>query len=179
MSSTTALGVQHAMRPVEIATFRNAWGWSPSIWRRLAGDDWNHNDAELTRLWQSIEELPEWQQIPLVLTFDTGIIPRAEYAQAADALAEFDRRLPSPPGHVNHLPGMADVLRGDPPYPWFGVWGTSVTDNPFDPWDEQADEPVGGLSLSAGSVYVLERHRHHLGNDRATGNTPGNEQGER
>lgn len=166
MSSTTVLGVVPNQRPMELAEFRNAWGWAPSIWRRLCdgnglGDYWLHNNESLERLWESIDELPEWQQAPLVLTFDTGVIPCQAFGWAADQLEEFDRRLPAPEGHANHVPAMVELLRSMPEVPLLGVWVTSVTDNPFDPWDEELDAPGSGIPLY-GAMYVLERHRHFL-----------------
>lgn len=164
MSRTTALGIVPNQRPVELGEFRNGWGWSPRIWDSLIrhhdlGERSVMNDAGLNRLWQMIEELPHWQQTPLVLTFDTGVIPFQMYGEAADELDEFDRRLPVPANHANHVPAMAALLRSRPEVPLFGVWGTSVSENPFDPWDEEADEPGSGIPIQPGTVYVLERHR--------------------
>lgn len=153
MSRSTALGVTPNERPTSLAEFHNGWGWSPSIWDRLM----THNDAGLNHLWRTIEVLPEWQQVPLVLTFDTGVIPAAAYKEAADLLEEFDRRLPEVVERVNHVPAVAELLRSEPPFPFFGIWGTSVSTNPFDPWDSEADEPGSGLPLS--EFYVLGRHK--------------------
>lgn len=165
MSYTTALAIVPDRRPADLAEFRNAHGWSPSIWSRLLvyhGYDasWTFDDAGLNRLWADIQALPEWQQAPLVLTFDTGVIPFQAFAWAAEQLDEFERRLPAPDGHVNHVPAMADLLRSGPETPLFGVHGTSVSDNPFDPWDEEADDSGSGISLT--DMYVLERHRSLL-----------------
>lgn len=165
MSVTTALGIVPDRRPAQLAEFRNAHGWSPSIWRRLLehrgsiepGSYFMDQDEPLDRLWQSIEDQPAWQQIPNVLTFDTGVIPMQAYAEAADLLDEFDRRLPAPDGHVNHVPAVAALLRLGPEAPFFGLWGTSVTGNPFDPWDVEADEP--GTGIPANDYCVLPQHR--------------------
>lgn len=165
MSRTIVLAIAPDHRPAEIAEFRNAFGWSPSIWRRLLehrGDNSNwafdpEGDAALTRLWDEIEELPEWQQIPLVLTFDVGVIPCTEFARAAVMLDEFEARLPALDGHVNHVPALADLFRAGPEAMFVGLWGTSVTDNPFDPWDEDSD--AFGSGLPATELYILERHR--------------------
>lgn len=167
MSYTTVLGVVPDRRPVVLAEFQNSWGWSPSIWDRLLtarGETahWMRNDKGLDRLWADIESLPEWQQAPLVLTFDTGIIPMQAFPWAVEQLDEFERRLPGDPDKVNHVPVMADLLRTGPEVPWIGVWATSVTTNPFDPWDEKADEPGNGLAFDPGVIYVLERHRQFL-----------------
>lgn len=165
MSFSTVLGVVPDRRPVALAEFRNSHGWAPSIWRRLLAEhgepvDWFLNDAGLTRLWQAIESLPEWQQVPLVLTFDTGVIPFQEFERAAYHLEQFDRLLPAPVHHVNHVRDMVELLRTNPEVPLIGVWGTSVTDNPFDPWDDEADDYGSGIPAS--EMYMLERHRHHM-----------------
>ena len=161
MSCTTALGVCPDRRPVELAEFRNAHGWAPSIWGRLAGKDWFRMEgSELDAMWGRIESMPPWQQVPLVLTFDTGVIPWQEYEWAADQLDEFERRLPEQPGYANHVPAVSALLRSHPEAPFFGIYGTSVSDNPFDPWDEEADTEGSGIPLRG--MYVLDRHRHHL-----------------
>ena len=162
MSYSTVLGVVPNKRPVELAEFRNSHGWSPSIWRRLLvhhgySEHWFSDDAGLVALWDSVESLPEWQQAPLVLTFDTGVIPAQAFLWAADQLDEFDRRLPENPTYVNHVPAMAALLRRLPEVPLIGVYGTSVSDNPFDPWDDEADDHGSGIPLE--EMYVLGRHR--------------------
>ena len=165
MSYSTALAVAPNRRPVPLAELRNAHGWSPSIWGRLIrhhgmgdGYEWiAGDDRQLDRLWQIIEDLPEWQQAPLVLTFDTGVIPDVAFQWAADQLDEFEKRCPAPTNHANHVPAVAELLRSQPESPFFGMWGTSVSENPFDPWDYDADAPGGGIPL--GDMYVLGRHR--------------------
>lgn len=166
MSYTTALGITPDQPPIELAKLGNSHGWSPSIWSRLLrhrgqDDMWMRDEAALHALWAAIEELEPWQQVPLVLTFDTGVVPWQEFGWAADQLEEFERRLPSPVGHANHVPAVAALLRSGPEVPLFGLWGTSVSDNPFDPWDEAADAPGAGIPLS--DMYLLERHRQMAG----------------
>jgi hypothetical protein len=165
MSSTTVLGITPDRRPTELAEYRNAHGWAPSIWSRLVKHLYGfdgylfHGEGEkhLDRLWQEIESQPEWVQAANVLTFDTGVIPGRAFGWAADMLDEFERRLPSPSTHVNHVPVLAALLRTLPEVPLLGVHGTSVTENPFDPWDAEADAPGSGIGLY--DMYVLERHR--------------------
>lgn len=176
MSYSTVLAVTPNKRPAALAEFRNSHGWSPSIWRRLIKANYGfdgypfHGEGErhMNDLWQTIETLPEWQQAPLVLTFDTGVIPYQEFKWAADQLEEFERRLPENPDYVNHVPTLVEILRSGPEAPLLGVWGTSVTENPFDPWDEEADDHGSGISLA--EMYVLERHRSLvIGTFRPTG----------
>src|SRR5690606_31590490 len=105
MSSTTALGITPGQRPVSLAEFRNSHGWAPSIWNRLVKAIYGfdgylfHGEGEafLNRLWREIETLPAWQQVPLVLTFDTGVIPWQKYEWAAGMLDEFEARAPERP----------------------------------------------------------------------------------
>lgn len=162
MSTTTVLGVVPDRRPVDLLELRNGHGWSPSIWNRLlrhrgSREHWMFDDPALNQLWMEVEELPEWQQAPLVLTFDTGVVPCTAFAWAAVQLEEFDRRLPAPPGHANHVPAVAELLRSGPEVPLLGVYGTSCSENPFDPWDDEAETEAGGIALN--EMYVLERHR--------------------
>lgn len=164
MSSTTVLGYVPDRRPIELVKLRNSHGWAPSIWDRMlkarGHEGYMFSGTVLDDLWQSIETLPEWEQVPLVLTFDTGIVPFQRYTECADALDEFERRLPAPAGQVNHVPAVAELLRSQPETPWVGVWGTSVSENPFDPWDEEADAEGNGIPIT--DCYVLEQHRRHL-----------------
>lgn len=165
MSYSTVLGVVPGRRPTNLLELSNSHGWAPSIWDRaikhLYGYDGYlfHGEGEqyLNRSWREIDDHPEWVQIPLVLTFDTGVIPAQVYRQAADMLDEFDRRLPAPSNRVNHLSAVAELLRSVPEVPLIGVYGTSVSENPFDPWDEEADDHGPGIGL--GDMYVLKRHR--------------------
>lgn len=165
MSQTTALGIFPDRRPTVLAEFSNGYGWSPSIWQRLLehrglivpGTYIFADDGPLDRLWETIEEQPEWQQVPNVLTFDVGVIPQPAYVAAADLLDEFERRLPARAGTVNHVPAMAELLRSGPNAPFFGIHGTSVTDNPFDPWDGEADD--WGSGIPANDWYLLPQHR--------------------
>ncbi len=165
MSYSTVYGIVPMRRPIELAELHNGHGWSPSIWRRLLihhghSEHWITNDAGLHELWNAIETLPEWQQAPLVLTFDTGVIPYQAFGWAAEMLDEFDKQLPSPENHVNHVPAVAAILRNNPEAPLVGLRGTSVSENPFDPWDEEADAPGSGIPLD--QMYVLERHQHFV-----------------
>lgn len=75
-------------------------------------------------------------------------------------MEEFERRLPAPAAHVNHVPAVIELLRAGPEVPFFGMWGTSVSENPFDPWDDDADDHGSGIPLE--EMYVLERHRGFL-----------------
>lgn len=165
MSSSTVLAVAPNRRPSALLVLRNSHGWAPSIWRRILvstgqSEAWWANDGPLLGLWGVIDELPEWQQAPLVLTFDAGVIPYQRYEWAAEQLVEFDRRLPSADGHINHLPEVANLFRSNPETPFVGVHGTSVSQNPFDPWDEESDAPGHGLPLDA--LYILRQHREQL-----------------
>lgn len=159
MSTTTILALVPGRMPATLAQYRNAWGWSPSIWGRLLGPDWMTRDDDLTELWHSIETLPEWQQVPLVMTFDTGVIPWQQFSRAADALEEFERRLPAPAGHVNHLPAFAALLRSRPECPYVGAWGTSVSENPFTTWRGDDDDGGHYEPVPASEWYLLERWR--------------------
>lgn len=161
MSRTTVLGVSPDHRPTRLIDFANAWGWSPSIWGRLTrhlglGERW---DSALDQLWR-LDGLPEWADVALCLTYDTGVIPYWDYEWAADGLDEFDRRLPEEDGRADHLPAVAALLRSLPEAPFVGVWGTSVTDNPFDPWDEDLDDYAGGIGLR--ELYIMPRHRERV-----------------
>lgn len=163
MSRTIVLGVAPDRRPVALAELQNSHGWAPSIWRRLIAHrglgtgGYLFDDPGLTVLWESIESLTEWEQAALILTFDVGVVPFSAFEWAADGLDEFDQRLPANEGQVNHVPVVARLLRTKPEVPFIGVYGTSVSHNPFDPWDAEVEDYGSGVPLSA--MYLLERHR--------------------
>ena len=131
--------------------------------------------AGLNALWKSIDDLEPWEQVPLVLTFDTGVVPCQVFRECADLLTEFDTRLPAPADHVNHVPAVAELLRSQPEAPLIGMYGTSVSENPFQgPWDEEAEEYAGGIPLS--EMYVLGRHRQLVAAMYQSGDTAAQEQ---
>jgi len=158
MSSTTALAVVPDRRPVALAEWRNAFGWSPSIWNRMIrhldlGPSWFDDDA-LNLLWSSWEQYEPWVQVPLILTFDTGVIPWQHFTWAAEMLDEFEARLPEAEGRANHAPLVARLLHSCPEVPFFGVWGTSVSENPFDPWDNAQDDYGSGIPMAEMFVFT-------------------------
>jgi hypothetical protein len=186
VSSTTALGIVPNRRPIDLAEWRNGHGWSPSIWARLLKANYGFEgyifggpdggDRLLDKLWNSIEGLPEWQQAPLVLTFDTGVIPWQRFEWAADQMEEFERRLPATVGHANHVPAMIALLRSKPEVPLLGVYGTSVSENPFDPIEFHEDDSCAedgkwceghGSGIPASEMYVLE-HQRDLASEAAS-----------
>lgn len=163
MSYASVLAVVPDRRPVELAEFRNGHGWHPSIWDRLVGHHWpglgwpsSMFDMDpVEQLGHRIDTLPEWQQVPLLLTFDTGVIPMPVFEHAADLLDEFDRRLPSNPNWVNHVPAVAELLRSGLETPLLGV--VSSHGNSFEVWSDDEDaEPVG---IPLGKMVVLPQHR--------------------
>lgn len=173
MSTTSVLGVNPDQRPIVLGTFRNAWGWGPRIWDPLLQQrgssltrelmKFGREETELDLLWADIENLPEYQQVALVLTFDLGVITWGSLEWAAEMLREFDSNMPAPPRAANHVPAVADLfneIHRNPEAPqigFVGVYGTSVSDCPFDPWDEENDRPGSGVPLS--SLYLLPRDR--------------------
>lgn len=150
MSCSTVLAITPDKRPTELAELRNSHGWGPNVWSRLIGERWWLNDGqELDALYVAIDTLPQWQQVPLLLTSDLGILPARFFEWGIDSLLEFEARVPSDPKYVNHVPAVIEILKAGPEADYVGVWGTSVTENPFDPWVYDEDEPGCGLPLSA------------------------------
>lgn len=166
MSYSTVLAIAPGRSPAHLLELRNSHGWAPSIWNRLLHyhnepESWFRDESALRGLCDGIDHLPEWQQAPLILTFDLGVIPGTACEWAADQLEKFDFFCPAPAGYVNHVPAVVGLLRTNPEgAPFIGVWVTSVTDNPFDPWDYEADEPGKGVPLR--DMYLLERHREPM-----------------
>ena len=166
MSYSTVLGVIPDQRPIDLLELSNGHGWSSSIWKRMVKANFGfdgylfHGEGErhLDDLRKMIEKLPERQQAPLELTFDTGVVPFQAYEWAADQLDEFEKRLPEDERYVNHVPAVAALLRSKPEAPLIGVHGTSVGENSFDPWDYEKDEPGNGIPLD--QMYLLRQHRH-------------------
>lgn len=164
MSRTTALGVIPNEESVVLSEFKNSHGWASSIWSRLLKTvygfegSWFFDEGNelLHQMWDEIETLEDWQQVPLVLTFDTGVIPCQAYGWATEMLDEFEAKAPERPEYVNHVPAVADLLRTQPECPLFGVYGTSVSTNPFEQYNEDSDETKG---IPVSEMYVLNCHK--------------------
>lgn len=165
MSYTTLLGWTPEQAPVHLAELSNSRAWALSVWNRMLGargvDLYGPQyDPALDELWASIETLDECEQAALILTFDTGIIPRSEAIWCADGLAEFENRLPTPENQLSHVKSMEELLRKEWPveFPFFACWATSIVENPFQPWPDNDDDDYGTIGIT--QIYPLKRHRH-------------------
>jgi hypothetical protein len=165
MSAATVLGVCPGRLPVDLLELRNSHGWASNICDRLIvhhGMDLSYSKIvqNLDALFGMIDDLPGWQQAPLILTADLGVIPWQDYGWAAEMIDEFEARLPSNPNWVNHAPAVADLLRSGPEAPFVGIYQTSVTDNPFSEWSPDIGEDGGMLpSPPIDELMMLRRHR--------------------
>lgn len=199
MSYSTVLGVTADRKPIELATLRNAHCWAPLIWGDLlesrghGRNDWGilrpKDENPLEELWKEIESLDACEQAALLLTFDTGVVPFLAFEWAAESLREFESRYNYKTRRVafNHVDTVATIFESSPEVPFVGIWGTSVTDNPFEPWacprisserefcecdDLDDDYPEHYVGLPFRDFYILERHREM--SSRPTANYEGN-----
>lgn len=165
MSYSTVYGLwPGTQKRVELAELRNAWGMAPVVWDALAQ---RHLHAPphgsmmiIEQLWPLHEspDLPRCARALLRMTFDHAYIAAADTRRAIDDIAIFLHAYEPliPPTSVNHWPRFAELLITqwkDAP-PAFGVWQTSVSDNPWDGPYDPATEERGPFDWSqAFSVY--------------------------
>lgn len=128
----------------------NAWAGQPRIWgpicQRFLGRDtaWmGHGSDQLWPLYKD-ERLPLHWRAALAMSFDYAIIEHARFREMADMLRLFDADTPQV-GRLNHLPAIAALLdkhAGDGGLRGMCFHGTSVTANPWQPYDSEKDEPI-------------------------------------
>jgi hypothetical protein len=140
-------------KPFEAVVYSNAWGGAARIWSALF-DRYlkDHNkpyDNFLSRcgngsdrsLWDlsSREDLPLFERAVHTMTFDRAMLKRENFRHAAEHLREFVKKYPTT--GVDHLSAWADHLEKSTAEA-IGFHGTSVSENLWYDWDEEAEESV-------------------------------------
>ena len=131
--------------PERTTEFRNSWGGAARIWsalaeRHLKGDSWR-SEEDAQRVWALAErtDLPMCDRVVNAFTFDLHYVGRVNFQQFAVHLREF-RRYHRPSG-ICHLEAWAELISKSSAEA-VGLYATSVSDDPWYRWDEEADEEV-------------------------------------
>ncbi len=130
--------------------FMNSRGGSARIWASLYNryllnpeipyDGWINDRSN--RLWRLANDSQIWfgDRAVLASTFDYALVFQEDFKRHAFNLRSFASRFPS--GRcVCHLIEWAKVYESSPAQA-IGIYGTSVGDNLWQPWDEELDESV-------------------------------------
>ena len=172
MSHSTMHYVPDCGAIVSAVEFRNAWGWSASVWSRcckhlLRVDEnaWLHGKpATFDAIFELIDNaaLPREIRLVIQMTDDKAIVLRDRFEEVARALEAFDATYPANHGYVNHLPAIAAALREVPPAlddgrPIIGVCltGTSVADDQWDREDPSVEDGWRAFDFSLDSDRII------------------------
>ncbi|MBW1779264.1 MAG: hypothetical protein JRL30_00805 [Deltaproteobacteria bacterium] len=149
-------------KPDTYAEFPNSWGGAARIWTSLYDkymkDPAKEYDSWLmdyeTKLWAlaTSEKLEPCERITMLATFDYAIIRRENFGKVAADLRGFVALNPAPSGSVDHVPAWADLIEASSAEA-IGFHGTSVSEDLWQEWDEDADEAV---------VYDLNKGDRHF-----------------
>lgn len=143
--------------------FNDRPGWTANP---ITTDDWPklweaagcRDDAGVSRV--SIMLRP-WERIVLEFTYDNAVVPRQHFEELARGLERFeDSLVPREPGRACHLSGVASRIRQllvdetCANVDAVGMWGTSVSSNPFSRYDETEDKSIP-YNWREGSTHFL------------------------
>jgi hypothetical protein len=138
MSRSTVYEIKFGKELVELAEFANGHGCAPVIWDALCGKylgdpfAWIMSKKGSEDLWKLAENknIPEYQRAVLIMTFDHAFLDQSNFSRAAADIRRFQKEFPPKSGYVNHWPNIAqmlDTLKAKN----FGIYHTSVSENPF------------------------------------------------
>ena len=165
MSRTTVLSlVPGSTDPNDmeyITELRNSHGSAPVVWnamaqRYLGASPFAYSEHldELCKI-ASTDAAPSAHRAVLIMTFDLAYVRKEHFAQAARDIRTWlsDFRIPST--YANHWPALAALYESDPVYDAIALWQTSVTNNPFEPYDADEDHRLAPTWDEAYEVYDL------------------------
>ncbi len=146
----------------EIAEFRNAHGFCPAIWtpicRKHLGNEYEWLTGKPERLWPLYkdERMPLHWRVALACSYDHAIISESSRRLVADCLRKFYSET-WVSGYANHLSAIADKLDALP-LDCIGACfhGTSVSENPWNLYDEDKDAMVPYDLTDNKHFFVLE-----------------------
>lgn len=131
--------------------FRNAWGGAARIWDALFKahvpkkheyDSWICGGGDDKRLWDLAKrlDLPLFERAVHAFTFDRFYVRSENFSKLANDLRAFVQRYPVN-GQVDHLPEWARWLDKNHSVEAVGLYGTSVSENP---WHRRKQCPTCG-----------------------------------
>jgi hypothetical protein len=133
--------------------FRNPWRGVPIIWNALFDkylknpevpyDSWllNHSKGKGKLLWNLAKraDLPMFERAVHAFTFDRAYARREHFKRLSDDLRAFDVEYPVEyPSHLSAWTDVIQSLDADA----VGLYGTSVSSNPWWEYDEEKDEMI-------------------------------------
>jgi hypothetical protein len=151
--------------------YRNGHGTAPMVWGALL-DRYRHriypDDPvlhtpirspfdEWSALWTAAEDLPLrwWERPVLKWTYDRALVRGSDVLRLADCLDRFEDAH-AKPDYVCHLGAIAKRLRAIaatmPKLDAVGLWASSVGDNPWIHYCEEADDTIA-YSLTDGDDH--------------------------
>lgn len=165
--STTTVFLAHPDRVDEIASLRNSWGSGAFVWSALGekylGDShiWSCNPLGAEKLWRLVDDprLRDFERIVLASTFDYAIIEQANFEEAASYWADFEGAYRKE-NQVCHAGDISRLLLKHKETPCVGLcfWLTSVAENLWEDWDEDADEPLPFSLDTYKHFFVFEEY---------------------
>lgn len=163
MSSTILIAVDPGKKLEQHREFLNSWGSAPVIWGFICerylqkeGHWWVSAGPErLKKLWAAWQspEIPECVRAVHLWTMDRMYVERKDYQRMAEHIDAFLAICTGWNG-VNHWPAISELLKSDPDIPAFGLWCTTVVNNPFSgAWDDEKEDYTPFDWSTAYSVY--------------------------
>lgn len=144
--------------------FRNPWRGAPMVWETLydkylknpqvSYDSWltSYRKDEGRALWDLAkrDDLPRFERAVHAFTFDLAYIANEHFEQFATDLREFERRYPVEyPTHLSAWANLIDSMENEA----VGLYGTSVSENPWNKYDEEKDAMIATPLSDGFEVY--------------------------
>lgn len=165
--------------------FGNAWGFQPAVWSHIGEKYCGDANIAFTMAMKSPEEqqklfwglvkdprLENHERMVLGFTYDNAILEREHFERMAGYLEKFqDERKEKNPECWGHFYAIAKALREAPAeVKGACLHGTSVTEDPWAPFDEEKEEHVP-YDLSQGDKhwFVFGAYQQYLKRDAETG----------
>lgn len=147
-------------KPARYREFHNAWGGHAYIWDRLYNrflknpdveyDSWLGNSSALWDLAKR-DDIPLFMRAVHAATFDRAIVDCENLPQFIQHLREFLEFFGSG-DKVCHLKAWADFIQEHLDVQAIGFYGTSVSNDLWQKWDEDKEEEIP-YDLSSGDKH--------------------------
>lgn len=150
MSRTTVLKLNDVGDHEAMAVYANSWGGAPVAWTALA-DAYMPDGFSVLGAMASVKDefwaiwknplAQKYDRAVMMMTFDRVYIGKENFRRAAQDIRTFlSVHRVSVAGRVNHWPAIADLLESGTDAEAIGFWHTSVSENPFEQWDDEREE---------------------------------------
>lgn len=163
MSRMTLKKITNNGDVVKAAEFHNAWLFQPFVWDILAAKagiiNKGYGMEHWTALWEwagNGEPLEWFEWNTLVFGYDHILVRRYDLDLLVDSLRAFHDRHGTRSPH-NHCLAIADAIEArSVDVEGFGIWGTSVADDPWSVYNDETDEyrPYN-INIDDGHKYAI------------------------